>query len=340
MFSKSFKIDQLVVGGFARCVIIAEAGVAHFGDLNKAFKLVDLAVEAGADIFKMQHFYPEHLVGNRDQQWLSRMSSRAIPDDWILRIKKYCDESEILFLCTAHDPRALDFLDTHVGVPAFKIGSGEVENWEFISDVLSRNKPVILSTGMYEANDVMHVIQLADQTKQNQLALLHCVTSYPTEPLDVNLRAIDWFRSIFTGPIGYSDHTSGHEVAIAAVARGAQIIEKHISIDFDVPNAQDWKVSCGPADFASFVQSLRNAETALGNSFKMVSTEEARAKAWARKSITAKRNLLKGEPLTRDSVEMLRPGDGLSPKLLTWALGKHLVRDVACGQALQQSDLL
>lgn len=219
MFNESFGIDHISVGGTARCIIIAEAGVAHFGNLETAFRLVDLAVKGGADIFKMQHFYPEYLVGRRDPQWLSRMSSRAIPDDWIHQIKEYCKQRQILFLCTAHDQRALAFLDDQVGVPAFKIGSGEIENWEFVSDVFSRGKPVILSTGMYKADDVMHVISLAREAGQCNLALLHCVTSYPTNPEDVNLRAMDWMRSVFSGPVGYSDHTEGHEVSIAAVAR-------------------------------------------------------------------------------------------------------------------------
>lgn len=340
MFSESFEIGHVVVGGAARCVIIAEAGVAHFGDLKTAFKLVDLAVSGGADIFKMQHFHPERLVGTRDHEWLSRMSSRAIPDDWVMQIKEYCDQCEILFLCTAHDHKALEFLDSQVNVPAFKIGSGEIENWDFISDILSRGKPVILSTGMYQADDVLHVIKLAEQSGQRNLALLHCVTSYPTNPADVNLRAMDWMRTVFAGPIGYSDHTAGHEVSIAAVAKGAKIVEKHITIHFDVPNAQDWKVSCGPDDFSKFVESMRNAEIALGNQHKSATSDEILAKRWARKSITAAQNLSKGEILTKESVEMLRPGDGLSPTFLTWAIGKQLVRDIERGQAIQHDDIL
>lgn len=337
-FNKTFELDNVSIGGSSRCVIIAEAGVAHFGKLETAFRLVDLAVDGGADIFKMQHFYPEKLVSSRDQQWFSRMSNRAIPDDWVLQIKKRCEKRGIPFLCTAHDRKALDFLDSQVGVSAFKIGSGEIENWEFIAEVLSRGKPVILSTGMYTRNDVLHVIGLAEHSGQSDLALLHCVTSYPTDPSDVNLRAMDWLRTVFSGPIGYSDHTVGHEIPIAAVARGAQIIEKHITIDFGIPDAQDWKVSCGPDDFADFVESVRNAERAIGSDNKKVSDEELVARKWARKSITAIRDLSEGELLTRDSIEMLRPGDGLSPANLTWALGRSLVRDIREGQALQLED--
>lgn len=337
-FNKSFELENISIGGSSGCVIIAEAGVAHFGKLETAFRLVDLAVDGGADIFKMQHFYPEKLVSSRDQQWFSRMSKRAIPDDWVLQIRKRCEKRGIPFLCTAHDRKALDFLDSQVGVSAFKIGSGEIENWEFIAEVLSRGKPVILSTGMYTRNDVLHVIRLAEHLGQSDLALLHCVTSYPTNPSDVNLRAMDWLRTIFTGPVGYSDHTTGHEIPIAAAARGAQIIEKHITIDFGVPDAQDWKVSCGPDDFANFVESVRNAEKAIGSDIKKVSDEELIARKWARKSITAIRDLSKGELLTRDSIEMLRPGDGLSPVNLTWVLGRSLVRDIREGQALQIED--
>ena len=327
-FSQSIIIDGREAGPGRPVYIIAEAGVAHFGQLEKAFKLVDLAKEAGADAVKFQLFRTEVLISSINQEWRDRLKPKELPPEAFEDIAGYCREKGITFLATAHDEPSLEDLD-RLGVPAYKIGSGEVDNWPFIERVCERGKPVIISTGMYYLDQVSLALEAAERAGNPDIAILHCSTMYPTPPELVNLSAMRTMREEFRTVCGYSDHTEGFHIPLAATALGADILEKHISLDFNVPNAQDWKVSCGPHDLAGFIRQAKEVRASLGDGMKKPSGRELASKAWAAKSLVAARSLQAGTVLEKDMLTAKRPGEGIAPYRIIEVLGKKLLRNLA-----------
>lgn len=338
-FPSHFFIGQRRVGPGEPCLVIAEAGVNHFGSLDKAFRLVDMAVGAKADVFKLQHFRTDELVGAQAPEWRERLRPKELSDEHVRAVKEYCDSKSIQFLCTGHDGSVIDFLDKELDVPAFKIGSGELENWPFIEDIARRGKPIILSTGMYRTAQIKRAIDVIWAAGRPPLAILHCVTEYPAAPEAINLRVMDEIRSFFGGPVGYSDHTAGTAIPLAAVARGADIVEKHISIDFDVPNAQDWKVSCGPHNLTQFVSDIRSIESALGGDLKTLSAAEESSIRWARKSLTAACKIHAGETITRDMLVARRPGTGIPPSDIDKVLGRKARSEISPDEIIDWASL-
>lgn len=337
-YKTSIRIGNRQVGGAAPVLIIAEAGVSHFGSLDKAMRLVDLAADAGADVFKTQVFSTDRLVSSRSPEWRDRLRPKEVSFDFLAAMKARCDERDLPFVCTGHDESVLPWLD-ELNVPAFKIGSGERGNIPFFRALAERGRPIILSTGMYRREDVQEALEAFHAEGCRELALLHCVTSYPTPADQVNLKAMDVLREMFPGPVGYSDHTQGTFAVMAAVARGAQIIEKHIALDFDIPNAQDWKVSCGPDDFHDFVREIRDVERALGKAEKSPQPCETDALEWALKSLVATRELPQGTVLEADMLVAKRPGGGLSPTRQGDVIGRRLKRRLLTDEALCEDDL-
>ena len=333
-FKTSFTIDSREIGPSAPCLIIAEAGVNHFGSMEKAFKLVDMAVQAGADVLKIQHFHTDRMIGRSAGEWRDRMRSKELSEDQVRGIKSYCDQSGILFLCTPHDDWALQFLDRELDLPAFKIGSGEVENWPFLEKVAQCGKPIILSTGMYSLDQIRQAVKVIGENGCTSLAILHCVTSYPAPPESINLRVMDEIQSFFPGPVGYSDHTAGTAVPLAAVARGARVLEKHITLDRDVPNAQDWKVSCDPSNFATFIAQAREVEASLGKPQKEIGIEEITSLLWARKSLHSIDAIAAGQKIEADMLVSQRPGMGISPAHLQTLIGRSVILDIPAGTML------
>jgi N-acetylneuraminate synthase/N,N'-diacetyllegionaminate synthase len=311
-FDRELTLAGRKVGDAGRVFVIAEAGVAHFGSLEKARGLVDLAVRAGADVVKFQVFRADDLVASAAPDWQSRLRRRELPPEAFREIRDYCVSAGIPFCATAHDEGSLDVLD-ELGVPFYKIGSGEVSNWKFVENVARRGKPVVLSTGMYTLDDVARAVDTVAAAGNPALALLHCVTRYPTNPSEANLLAMNTLRDRVGVVVGYSDHTTGFHVPLAAVALGARIVEKHITLDYDVPDAQDWKVSCGPADFPDFVRQMREIEAALGTGIKAPVASEAESLAWARKSLVAAVDIEEGARITDAMLRAKRPGTGISP---------------------------
>ena len=332
-FSPSINIDGREIGPGYPVYIIAEAGVAHFGSLEKAFRLVDLAVGAGADAVKFQLFRTEVLISGINQEWRDRLKPKELPPEAFEEIADYCREAEITFLATAHDEPSLEDLD-RLGVPAYKIGSGEVDNWPFVQRVCERGKPVIISTGMYDLEQVGMALEAAERAENPDIALLHCATMYPTPPELVNLSAMETMRGRYQTVCGYSDHTEGFHIPLAATALGADIVEKHISLDFNVPDAQDWKVSCGPLDLADFIRQAREVRACVGDGNKKPSSRELASKKWAAKSLVAARDLSAGTVLTKDMLAAKRPGEGIAPHRLEEVLGKKLTRDLAGDEQL------
>ncbi|WP_432738817.1 N-acetylneuraminate synthase family protein [Maridesulfovibrio sp. FT414] len=337
-FLDQFSIGDTKVGTGQPCYTIAEAGVAHFGSMEKAHRLVDLAVEAKADAVKFQIFQTDELISSASGEWKDRLRSKELPYQAFSEIADYCAHKGITFLATAHDEPSLNFLDT-LNVPAYKIGSGEVSNWPFLEMIASRGKPVILSTGMYTAENIADALNIFHKASNPQIAVLHCVTSYPTPPSDVNLRAMAFIKDKFRVVTGFSDHTEGFHIPLAAVALGAQVIEKHITLDFNIPNAQDWKVSCGPDNLGLFISQIRDIEDSLGICEKKPVKSEITSIDWARKSIVSASQIKKGTILSKEHFVFKRPGTGIPPSEIGLIIGRTAKSDIAKDTAITQEML-
>jgi N-acetylneuraminate synthase/N,N'-diacetyllegionaminate synthase len=322
-FAERFSIAGRVVGGGSACFVVAEAGVAHFGDLERAFELVEMAVEAGADAVKFQIFKTEALVSSSDLEWTTRMRSRELPPEAFVRIRDRCRERGIIFFATAHDPESLEVL-AGLDPPVYKIGSGEVRNPHFFAAVARQGKPVIFSTGMYRQEDIEPTLGTLAENGCREVAVLHCVTRYPTPPEEANLRRMARLRERFPGPVGYSDHCATPDIALAAVALGAEVIEKHITLEKNVPDAQDWRVACDRRELVDFVRAVRRIEAALGSGDLSAGPVETEQSTWARKSIVAARRLDAGTVIDRQHLAFKRPGRGLGPDKVGELLGRRL----------------
>ncbi len=321
--------------------IIAEAGVNHNGSLELAKQLVDKAVDAGADYIKFQTFKAEKLVtktarqadyqkknigGDNDNQYQMLKKLELSPEDHLALID-YCCQRNIQFFSTAFDLDSIELLnDLHLGM--WKIPSGEITNYPYIKKIAQQNGNVILSTGMSTYEDIQNAIDVLlkwGKTK-DQITILHCNTEYPTPFEDVNLRAMQTIKERFGTQVGYSDHTRGIEVPIAAVALGAMVIEKHFTLDRNMPGP-DHKASLEPDELKAMVSAIRNIEKALGSAEKKISDSERKNIAIARKSIVAATNIKKGEVLTEENITVKRPGTGISPMRWEEVLWTTAIRD-------------
>ena len=334
----TINIGGKTVGPGHPCFIIAEAGVCHFGSYDIARSLVDMAVEARADAVKFQIFRTERLVSSVLPDWVKRLKPKELPYDAFADLNRYAKEKGIIFFATAHEEESAEFLAT-LDVPVMKVGSGEVDNTPFIRQIARAGRPMIVSTGLHDERAIESVLKAAQAGGCNDVALLHCVTAYPTPPAQSNLRSIPWMARRFGVPVGYSDHTLGYEIPLAAVALGATIIEKHISLDKHIATSQDARVSCDRSDLGAMVQAIRNVESALGTEGKTVAAAAKNAEHWARKSVVAARNLAAGAVLTEKDVILKRPGTGIPPDQYERVLGRKLKRAVQSDEVLQWGDL-
>jgi N,N'-diacetyllegionaminate synthase len=322
-FKKRILIGEKFIGENEPVFIIAEAGVSHFGEIEKCYKLVDLAVEAKADAIKFQIFDINSFITKESKDWYDRMKSRSLGIHDYEKVQKYCIKKRIIFFLTAHDEKSFKEV-IKLDPPLFKIGSGEVQNIKFVRNIFkSCNKPVLYSTGMHSINDIKQVIKLCKKLKKKDVVFMQCTSTYPTKLKNVNLNTIDFYKDKISSIVGYSDHTEGMDVPMLAVAKGAKVIEKHISLDFNVKNAQDWKVSCGPKNLKEFVLKLRKVEESLGSYEKIITEEEYDSLLWARKSIVVSKNIEKNKILKLKHLTSKRPGTGISPILLKDVIGKR-----------------
>lgn len=338
-FPSHININGRLIGPGEPCYIIAEGGVSHFGQIAKAFQLIDMTIEAGADVFKTQHYKTDTLVGPSAPDWRNRLRSKELPDEAIAQMRDYCLQNGMPFLCTPHDEDVLPFLADELKIAAFKVGSGELENWPFLEKIAGYGRPVILSTGMHEMEQIEASINVLRTNGCKELAVLHCITNYPAAPECINLSVMQQIREFFPGPVGYSDHTIGTAVPLAAVALGANILEKHITIDKNIPDAQDWKVSCDPSNFNTFVSAVRIIEKAIRGGRKLISENERDSIKWARKSITTAIDIPQGVIITKEMLKSQRPGTGISPARINEIIGKSANRIIKNGEILKYSDL-
>jgi len=320
-FSTQFDIDGQMVGVGCPVYIIAEAGVAHFGSEEQAYQLVDLAKGAGANAVKFQVFDIDAMISKESFEWKQRLGPRQLPYQAFERIQKYCYKKGITFFATAHDEPSLEFLES-INVPVYKVGSGEVGNWPYLKRVADIGKPLIFSTGMYHQNQISEALDIIHSSGNVNVAALHCVTDYPTSANDASLGNIKLIRDSFDVVAGYSDHTMGYHLPLVSVALGASIIEKHITLDYNIPNAQDWKVSCGPDNFEQFIQQVRDVELAMLTRMTGPTKNEKNSMYWAGKSLVAARNIPQGNIITESDIVAKRPGSGISPSRTGEVLGK------------------
>ena len=309
-----------------RTLIIAEAGVNHNGDIELAKQLIDVAADAGADLVKFQTFNANRLVthtakkadyqtkntdGNESQHEMLRRLE--LTPEMHNKLIAHCALRNIGFLSTGFDIESVGLL-VSLGQNLFKIPSGEITNLPFLRHIGRLGKPVILSTGMATLGDIEAAIEVLEEagTARSNLTVLHCTTEYPTPMAEVNLRAMLNIHKAFGVAVGYSDHTSGIEVAIAAVALGATVIEKHFTLDRNLPGP-DHKASLEPAELKAMVTAIRNIEVALGDGIKRLTLSEARNKPVARKSLVASKAIKAGEIFSAQNVTAKRPGTGISP---------------------------
>ena len=323
--------------------IIAEAGVNHNGSLDIAKQLVDKAVEAGADMIKFQTFKAERLVSKTAKQadYQKKNIGSKADDSQYNMLKKlelsaedhqelmsYCKGKGIQFFSTAFDMESIDYLYS-LNLGLWKIPSGEITNYPYIKKIALYQEPVILSTGMCELSDISAAMNVLLQygVQRNQITILHCNTEYPTPFEDVNLKAMDALRDEFGVEVGYSDHTKGIEVPIAAVALGATVIEKHFTLDRNM-EGPDHKASLEPNELKAMVSAIRNIEKAVGgDGTKHISESERKNIAIARKSIVAACPIKKGELLTEYNLTVKRPGTGISPMFWENVIGTKAIRD-------------
>lgn len=318
--------------------IIAEAGVNHNGDLKLAKRLAEEAKKAGADCVKFQTFRAEALVtadgekaayqkeqtGGGESQ-LEMLQKLELTQEEFLELKEYCEEIQISFLSTAFDMESQKFLES-LKPFCYKVPSGEITNYPYLKAIGETGKDVILSTGMCEIFEVEDAVKVLRENGAGEIVLLHCTTEYPAPIEDVNLRAMQTLAEHFGTKVGYSDHTEGIEVPVAAVAMGASVIEKHFTLDRTM-KGPDHKASLEPEELAEMVQAIRKVELALGSENKQVTKREAANRKVARKSIVAARDIRAGEIFTEENLTVKRPGDGLSPMKWKEVLGKAALRD-------------
>lgn len=331
-----------------RTLIIAEAGVNHNGDLESARRLVDAAADAGADAVKFQTFRADRLVTPTASKAPYQAQGTDPAESQYVMLRRleltremhealivHCASRGIAFFSTAFDTDSVDML-LDLGQDRFKIPSGEITNLPYLRHVGRYGKPVILSTGMATLDEVGAALQILEQagTPPSRITVLHCTTEYPTPMADVNLRAMLTIRDAFGVAVGYSDHTPGIEVAIAAVAMGATVIEKHFTLDRRLPGP-DHKASLEPAELKAMVVSIRNVEEALGDGIKRPSASESRNRAIARKSLVAACAIRAGQRFNELNLAVKRPGTGLSPMRWDEVVGRMAPRDFAADELIE-----
>lgn len=345
------KVGDKWIGEGEPTFIIAEAGVNHNGSIELAKRLVDAASEAGADAVKFQTFRADRVVsatapkaeyqirttGSSETQF-DMLRRLELPPKAHRELQAYCQERGVLFMSTPFDEESADLLN-ELGVPVFKIGSGEINNWPFLEYVARKGKPVILSTGMSYLSEVDEAVRVIRESGCDQLVLLHCVSNYPADPADVNLRAMHTMAAAFQVPVGYSDHTLGIEVAIAAVALGACVIEKHFTLDRDLPGP-DHRASLEPDELRELVAGIRMVEQALGNGAKRPAPSEMQNRLVVRRSLAAAVDLSEGTIISPEMLKAVRPATGIPPHLIEYVVGRKLRRSIQAGEALSWSDLL
>ncbi len=357
----------------SKIFIIAEAGVNHNGDINLALQLIDAAVDAGANAVKFQTFCAEQLVSSwapkahyqkqntsSTESQYQMLKKLELKHQDFIQLESHCNKRGITFLSTPFDAVSADFLLHAMKLPIIKIASGEIATAPLLLQIAKAQPSIILSTGMSTLGDIEQALAVmafgylqcnekpsiaaflrayhsdeGQKKLKEKVSLLHCTSDYPADFNSVNLRAMDTLKSSFNLPVGYSDHTIGISIPIAAVARGAAIIEKHFTLDRSLPGP-DHKASLEPGELKNMVNAIHDVEIALGNTLKIPTQKELDTKVVARKSLIAAESIKRGEIFTENNVSLRRPGNGISPVHYWEYLGRYAVRDYKIGELINE----
>lgn len=333
-----------------KTLIIAEIGPNHNGSLKRAIKMVKQLSSLGVDVVKFQlsnpdlvysedAFKAEYQKKNDSKKTAIEMSkSFQLSKNNHITLSKLCKKLGIIYACTAFDLKSLIFLDKVIKVPIFKIASGEIHSLDIIDYISKRKKPVLLSTGMSTIEEIKGTFKKLTTRGNKNITILHCVSSYPAKENFLNLNIIDELKIIFNTKIGYSDHSIGDDACLAAVAKGASVIEKHVTLSNDL-KGPDHKASCTMKDFKKLVKKIRKLEIILGTKKKQFSNEEINIKKVTRKSLVTNKTIKKGEKLRREDIVFKRPGTGISPVDLKKAIGKRFRRDKKANRVIFKNEL-
>jgi N,N'-diacetyllegionaminate synthase len=346
----SVRVANREIGSAAVCFVIAEAGVNHNGDIALAHQLIDAAAEAGADAIKFQTFDAASLASPRalkadyqmratrpEESQLEMLRGLELPRAAYPKLIAHAEEKNLIFLSSPFDESSADYLE-QLDLPAFKIASGGITNLSFLNHIARKARPMLVSTGMSQLEEVARAVDEIEQHGNPPVVLLHCVSCYPALAEDCNLLAMQTLRMRFGVPVGWSDHTLENSIAVAAVALGASVLEKHLTLGKNM-QGPDHRMSLNPGEFKSLMISVREVERALGDGIKRPSLREHNTAIAARKSLCAARDLLPGEILRQQDLEARRPGDGISPARRDELIGRKLARLRKTGECIEEGDL-
>ncbi len=327
--NKNIRIGTKLIGEKEPVYIIGEVGSNHNQKIKQAKQLIDVAAESGVDAVKFQLFRTENLY-SPDNKLFKIFKENELPFEWLPDLIRYSRSKGLTFLASPFDRDSVDELNK-LGVAAFKLASSETVNLPLLRYIASKSKPVLISTGMCDLADVYEAVEVVRAAKNNDMILLHCTALYPTPPENVNLNVMQTLRSAFNLPVGFSDHTLGIDIPFAAVALGARVIEKHITISRKL-KGPDHSYALEPAELKSLVQGIRAIEKAFGSSDKVMLAEEA--KYARRESLYAVKEISRGEKITKDKLIAQRPSLGIKPRFLNAVLEKRAKNAIKKGQCL------
>ena len=347
---KEIKIENKVIGGNNPCYTIAEAGANHESQLEKAFKLIDSAVEAKSDSIKFQTYTAEKLVTkNAPKYWDDGVKDETQFDvfnkldslkktDWI-EIFKYAERKRITCFSTPFDEESVDLLYS-LGVPAFKIASADITHIPLIKKVASKKIPIFISTGMASNDEIAEAVNVIQDEGNQDIIIMHCMTSYPTPPKDANLEMISNLENKYSDcVIGYSDHTIGTDIPVFSTYYGAKCIEKHFTFDTKLTTSRDHRLSLDQEGFREMVNKLRLSELVKGSGERKNFEVESEAVKYARRSIVSSKKIPKGMTITKEMLAIKRPATGISPKNLEFVIGKKTLKDIDEDTPIQENDL-
>ena len=346
------KIGNKIIGEKHRCFIIAEAGINHNGDINLAKKMIDIASDAEVDAVKFQTFKTEGVMirtrpkaeyqknsTNPDENFFDMSKKLEFPFEYFIDLKSYCESKGLIFLSTPFCFESVNFLG-NLGVDAFKISSGDIVNYPFLSYIMKYNKAILFSSGTADFKEVKETVDFFKENNYDKIILFQCTTAYPTPYENVNLKVISSFKKAFPDVIiGFSDHSLGPLLGSAAVALGIDIIEKHFTLDqnFEGP---DHQASLNPKELIEYVRNIRITELALGDSDKKIQDIEKSVKLIARKSVVSKTDILKGTILTENDITIKRPGTGIQPKFFNNLIGKKINKFIKEDTIIKWDDII
>lgn len=319
------KIGKRKIGDGEPCFVIAEAGINHNGDINMAKKLIDEASKIGIDCIKFQIFKTEELCSTKSGYFDTLKSVEFSKKQW-QGLFSYASKRNVIFTASVFDEGSSDVLE-EIGSPLFKIASGDITHSPLLRHVGQKNKPILLSTGASKTDEIKKALDEIYKTKNRQVALFHCVSNYPTDPKEANLKVIQALKKKFKIPVGFSDHTVGTLIPLTAVALGANMIEKHYTLDRKLPGP-DHKQSLEPKEFKQMIEDIRTIENALGDGIKKPTSAEKKIRDLIRRSITSKTKISKGTIITADMIKISRPGNGIQPSFYNSVIGKKSAKDI------------